>query len=709
MANPSLSLFASLLLAIGPAALAAGLASSPQIEFGADYYAEDYPLERVEIDATLMEEAGFRAVRLLDTNWEQMEPAAGHYNFAWLDQVLAILNRHGIRAILGTSSYVPPAWLLEKHPDFYAVTKDGGRHRWGGMGFMCLNHPAYRRHVARLVTALAARYGNHPGVLGWQVDNEPGVWGYACYDTEYCVPKFRERLKKKFGSLDELNRRWLTVSYGHRYSAWSQIPLNWTLGMQAHQAPLELEAQRFFSENVREFLQFQARILQRSNLQKWVTTNISGPSRNGNAFDWARALDFLSSSNYPRVGDHLGASFALDLMRGFNHGKPYFILEHRSGYMGPFSLTDAAPSPGLIRLWAWQTIAHGADGVLFFRWRTSLGGSEQYWQGLLDYDGTPGRAYPEVARMGGELERFGGRIAGSRTCSQVAIIMSFDSLWALHVGNAEFPYYEQISAFHHAFKRFGVNVDFVEPDADLSEYRIVVAPSLHVVSQEAAANLQRFVERGGTLVLTARSGFKDTDNLAVKQPLPGLLAPLTRASVSAYTLLEERATKTLFGFPLLTGDYQPSADNELVPVEWKGSRSYCARGWAEWLEPNGARTLFRYGKDFYAGQAAVTEAEFGAGRAFYVGTLLEPSFYLDFVRQLVRHSEVEIIESLAPGMDVAVREKNGEKIAFLLNFSPTPQTVLLPGKWRSLVSNTVASERQIPPFEMEILVSVRTD
>jgi beta-galactosidase len=502
----------------------AGQLLSDQIEYGADYYAEDWPPERMETDAQLMQQAKFRTVRLADTNWERLEPEEGRYDFAWLDRVLAILNRHGIRAILCTSSYVPPAWLIQKHPDFYLVHADGVRHRWGGMGYMCLNNPTYLQYVAKLITALASHYGRHPGVIGWQMDNEMGSWGYECYDADYCVPKFRQYLKKKFGTLDELNRRLLTVSYGHAYSSWDQIPLHGSVADDVHQAPLLLEGLRFFSANITQFMAFQASLLRQYTSGQFITHN--GASRTGNGFDFAKPLDFLCDDSYPRVGEYIAPAFAIDLMRGFNRGKPFLLLEHRSGTFGGYTLDDATPPPGLARLWAWQTLAHGADGVLFFRWRMSNGGSEQYWQGLLNYDGSPGRAFPEVSRLGDELEKVGSEFVHAETTSSVAEVMSYDSLWALHVGGASFPYFEQLQAFLKAFRHWGLNIDFVEPTEDLGKYKVVVAPALHVVDPSIAENLDRFVLGGGVLILTARSGFKSQDNLVLPRRFPPAFWPI---------------------------------------------------------------------------------------------------------------------------------------------------------------------------------------
>jgi beta-galactosidase len=684
----------------------AGQLLSDQIEYGTDYYAEDWPPEKVETDAQLMQQAKFRTVRLVDTNWERLEPEEGRYDFAWLDRVLAILNRHGIRAILCTSSYVPPAWLIQKHPDFYLVHGDGTRHRWGGMGYMCLNNPIYLQYVAKLITALASHYGRHPGVIGWQIDNEMGGWGYACYDADYCVPKFRQYLKKKFGTLDELNRRLLTVSYGHAYSSWDQIPLRESVADDAQQAPLLLEVQRFFSANITQFMAFQASLLRQYTSGQFITHN--GPSRTGNGFDFAKPLDFLCDDSYPRVGEYIAPAFATDVMRGFNRGKPFLLLEHRSGSFGGFTLGDVTPPPGLARLWAWQTLAHGADGVLFFRWRMSNGGSEQYWQGLLNYDGSPGRAFPEVSRMGDELEKVGSDFAHAETPSSVAEVMSYDSLWTLHLGGASFPYSDQMQAFLNSFRHWGLNVDFVEPTEDLGKYKVVVAPTLHVVDPSIAENLERFVVGGGVLILTARSGSKNQDNLATQVP-PGLLAHLAKVRVTDFTLLEQRPQPTWFGFPSEEGAYRPSPENRIKSAspDWPGE--YTAKGWADILDPDGAQTLFRYQKDYYSGRAAVTLADYGKGKVIYVGTLLEPRFYSDLARRACEWAKVSPGPEIPEGMDFALRQGKQHSFRFLLNFSESLKSVALPGKYRDILSGkTFNGQITVPSLDLVVLVEEKT-
>jgi beta-galactosidase len=674
----------------------------PQIEYGADYYVEDWPPERVETDAQLMRQAKFRTVRLVDTNWERLQPEEGRYNFAWLDRVLEILNRYGIRTVLCTSSYVPPAWLIEKHSDFYLVNEAGVRRRWGGMGFMCLNHPLYREYVAKLVTALAAQYGRHPAVIGWQIDNEMGQWGAECYDEEYCQPKFQQYLKSQFQTIDELNRRLLTVSYGHSYSDWKQILLRSNIEQDALQAPLVLESQRFFSTNITEFMAFQAGILRQYTSNQFITHN--GPAVARNCFEFAKPLDFLSADSYPHVGEFASPAFSTDLMRGFNHGQSFQVLEHRSGTFGPYTLGDATPPPGLARLWAWQTLAHGADGVLFFRWRMSNGGSEQYWQGLLNYDGSPSTAFPEVARMGEELERVGSDFVGAETPSVVAEIVSYDSFWALEIAHRKFPYFEQLQSFSSAFRRWSLNVDLLEPAADLSKYKVVAAPSLHVVDPAIVENLETFVRNGGVLVLSARSGFKNRDNLATQLP-PGPLERLAMVRVPNFTLLEQPSVPRLLDFPEDQAAYRPSPDNIIrsASPDWPGE--YKATGWADILEPDGAKTLFHYQKDFYAGRPAVTVADFGKGKVIYVGTLLEPRFYVDLARHACAWGKVDLGPEIPPGMDFALRRKGERTFRFLLNFSETAKSVRLAEQRRDLISGKSFTDHvTVPPLELCVLV-----
>ena len=674
---------------------------SGQIEFGVDYYPEDWPEERWEIDARMMAQAHFRIVRVADTNWERMEPEEGRYDFAWLDRIVEVMSRNGIRVVLCTSSYAPPAWLSQKHPQIYSVMESGEHHRWGGLGYMCLNHPIYLQYVVRLVTALGQHFGRSTGVIGWQIDNELGGWGAECYDSQYCVPKFRKYLKDKFGTLDELNRRLFTVSYGHTYNSWDQIPLRQNVDGDVLQAPLVLEAERFFSGNIAEFLALQADILRKTTQGQFISHN--GPDSTRNCFEFSKPLDFLCEDNYPRVGEFESPRFSTDLSRGFNHGKTFIVMEIRSGTYGGYTLSDATPPPGLARLWAWQTLAHGADGVLFFRWRMNNGGSEQYWQGLLNYDGSTSPAMPEVIRMGEEVQRVGSEFVYAESPAKVAGILSYDSLFALRIGD-KFPYFDQLRQVSDGFHHWGLNVDFVEPESDLRKYEVVFAPSLHVLNKAIVDKLDEFVRGGGVLILTARTGFKNEDNLTT-QVAPGPLRSMAGASVKIFSTIGQAADDKWQDFPIEQGAYRPSGDNAIVSEseEWPGE--YQCKAWADVLELEGATSLFHYKKDFYSGQPAASIANYHQGKVIYVGTLLEPRFYVDLARHACKWANLETGPEIPPGMDFAIRRKGDREFLFLLNFGSDAGEVRISGQTRDLLSGkTFTDQVTVQPLDLCVLV-----
>ena len=306
--------------------------------------------------------------------------------------------------------------------------------------------------------------------------------------------------------------------------------------------------------------------------------------------------------------------------------------------------------------------------------------------------------------MGAELEKVGSEFIRAETPSVVAEILSYDSLWALDIGNGKFPYLEQLRVFSSSFNRWSLNVDFVEPRANLDKYKGVLAPSLHVVDTAIAKGLEAFVNQGGVLILSARSGFKNEDNLATQLP-PGPLERLARVRVKSFTLLQPSSEQRWLDFPVSPAAYKPSPDNVVrsASSEWQGE--YTAKGWVDILESDGARPLFLYQKDYYAGQPAVTIADYGKGKVIYVGTLLEPRFYVDLARRACEWAKVEVGVEMPEGMDFALRQKDRGSFRFMLNFSVSPKTIKLSGQHRDLISAmTFTGEVTVPPLELRVLV-----
>jgi beta-galactosidase len=641
--------------------------------FGVDYYPEHWPEERWPEDARLMAEAGFNLVRLAEFAWSRMEPQAGQYDFSWLDRAISILADQDIRIVLGTPTASPPPWLMAQHPEAFLVREDGQRKTYGNRREYCPNNPAYQGYSRRIVAQMAQHYAMHPSVIGWQIDNE---FGDRCY-CPVCAQAFRAWLCQRYGTLDELNERWGTIFWSHVYTDWQQIPVPATTGASPNPG-LALDYRRFMSDSYVAYQQSQIDILREQCPQHLITHNLMGFKYDlVDYFDLARSLDLVTWDNYRRTQwamqaevEPSRAALAADTMRGLK-GKNFWVMEQQAG-SGGWEVISVPPRPGELRLWSYQTIAHGADAVVYFRWRTARFGTEQYWHGLLDHDGYAGRRYEEIKRMGAELTRVGAQICGSTIKPAVAMLLSYDSRFAFQIqaNNPQFSYAEHFRQIYDAFYEHNVAVDIVAPDADLSSYNLVVAPAFHVVSAAAAKNLRRFVEAGGVLLLSPRSGVKDGSNAVVNQRLPGLLAELCGVEVEEYdSLAPDMGNEIEFSLPELEA-HSPAL----------------ATIWCDVLQPKGAQVVATYTQQYYAGQPAITLNRLGQGKAAYVGTMGGITLYRALVGWLLELAGVKPILSLPEGVEVTERWQGDQRLLFVLNHTDQPHRLSLPEPMTDLLA-----------------------
>ncbi len=373
--------------------------------YGADYYPEHWPEERWPEDARLMAEAGFNVVRMAEFAWSRLEPHDSVFDFTWLDRAIEILADQGIQTVLGTPTASPPPWVMDTDPAMYRILPDGKPLYYGNRRGYCPNHPIYWQHTRRIVEKMAAHYAGNPYVIAWQIDNE---FGDPCY-CQVCRRGFQVWLKQRYGTLDELNEKWGTVFWSHVYTDWKQLPIPYE---HISQNPgLALDFKRFASASYVRYQQMQIEIL-RKHSQQPITHNFMGFDYNKiNYYDLAEPLEFVSWDNYLRVFwdmkaeiDPSQAALSHDTMRGLKK-KNFWVMEQQAGPTG-WEIIGDTPKPGELRLWVYQAIAHGADGMVYFRWRTCRFGSEQYWHGVLDHPGIPGRRYREIAQVGEELARW---------------------------------------------------------------------------------------------------------------------------------------------------------------------------------------------------------------------------------------------------------------------------------------------------------------
>jgi beta-galactosidase len=354
-----------------------------------------------------------------------------------------------------------------------------------------------------------------------------------------------------------------------------------------------------------------------------------------------------------------------DTMRGLKD-KPFWVMEQQAG-PGGWDIVSVTPKPGELRLWAYQAVAHGADGIVFFRWRSARYGTEQYWHGLLEHDARPGRRYVEIKKMGQEMKSIGEHVVGASVKAEVAMMLSYDSRFALQIqpNNPRFSYPEQVMGLYKALYKKHVAVDVVSPEADLSKYKVVVAPSLYVLTQETATTLERFVENGGVLLVTPRTGVKDETNAVVNEPLPGLLSRLCGVSVEDYDSLPAGVT---------------------TPLEFvSGAEGACGEAWCDILAPGEAEVVARYSANYYAGKPAVTVNAFGEGKAFYAGTAGNEVLYETLAHLLLDETGLTAEFHVPKGVEVSRRQRGDKTLVFVLNHTDGEQVVHLDGTYVSLL------------------------
>ncbi|MGH9453943.1 MAG: beta-galactosidase, partial [Terriglobia bacterium] len=406
-------------------------------------------------------------------------------------------------------------------------------------------------------------------------------------------------------------------------------------------------------------------------------------------------LDFVAWDNYPMFNpdfsDFFSVAMAHDLMRGSKNNQNFMVMEEQGGLPGWNTFWGKQAPAALYRVWAYQAIAHGADGISFFRWRTPPYGTEQYWQGVLDQDSYPNARYRMVAQMGREVQKLAPLLEGSTVDAKVAVLVSPDSRWAFHIQPLvkNFDYNRQLHDYYDAFRRAGVGADVVFPAANLAKYRVIAAPALFVATPDTAQKLTRFVDGGGTLILTFRSGVKDEHNEVTRDTLPGPFARLAGMAIH---------------------EFDPQINQKQELAESDGER-FPAYVWFDVLTPNTAQTLATYTTNFYAGKAAVTENHFGRGHVYYVGTEADSKqFYNELANRILKEAGVAQGPQLPVGVELQAREKPGERIVFLLNYTTQPKTVHLGRSLRDALTDAMEPpDVPLRPYGVKVLEERSTE
>lgn len=655
------------------------------ILLGTDWYPEQWPEARWEGDLRLMEAAHIKVVRIAEFAWSSMEPSEGHYDFDWLERAIALAAKHHIDSVVGTPTGGPPAWLTQKHPETLRIEENGHRAVHGNRAHGSVNSPVYLEYCRKIAEAMVLRFGHNPNVVGWQIDNE---YGYAnmSYD-DFTRKQFQDWLQKKYKTLDQLNQLWTTVYWSQTYDRWDQIPIP----IGENNPGLMLEWKRFVTETWNDYQKNQITVIrQHAEARQFITGNFMGFFDGFDHYVMSQPLTFASWDDYVGSGhvDPNSNGLSHDLTRGFKPGN-FWVIETQPGAVNWAGVNNFL-NKGEVRAMAWQAIGHGADEIGYWQWRSALNGQEEYHGTLVGPDGTPVPLYEEVSQIGREFSAVQDAFRGTTVVSDVALLHSYDSRWAIEF-QRHTEKYDQVGvlkSYYAPLRKRSDSIDVVSPDAPLDRYKLVVAPDLNVLPKPLADHLLEYVRNGGFLVLGPRSGMKDDSNGLLPQRQPGFLVDALGGRVEQYYALEK-------DFPIsgMWGSGQTSA-------------------WAEQLrklDPDAEQLMtYESSNGWLDGQPAAMSHAYGKGRITYIGAVLDDKIMADAAEWMMKKSgAAQASISVPDGVEVSRRTGDGRKVFVLVNFTRTPQHVALPHPMKALLEQKQEGAVDLPAYGVEILVDTK--
>ncbi|MFF4982387.1 beta-galactosidase [Streptomyces sp. NPDC001046] len=647
------------------------------IAYGGDYNPEQWPREVWQDDVRLMREAGVNLVTVGVFSWSRIQPRPGVHDFSLLDEVLDLLHTGGIAVDLATATAAPPPWFTRQHPDARPVTATGTRLAHGSRQVFCPSSPAYAQAADALTAALAARYRDHPAVVMWHVHNEWGNHNALCF-CETSAQAFRAWLSERYKTVEALNDAWGTDFWSQRYGDWDEIdpPRDTTAFRNPGQ---ELDYRRFSSDALLTRHLAETAILRRTAPHVPITTNVMGTlEKKIDGFAFAAECDLVSVDHYLPAADpdgHIDLALNADLARGMAGGRPWLLMEHSTSAVN-WQGVNVAKQPGETRRNSLTHLARGADGLMFFQWRQSRAGAEKWHSAMLPHAGADSRIHREVTALGAELGALS-EVTGSRVRGDVALLFDWHSWWALELQarpSDRMRYLDAVRDWYEALWTQNITCDIVQPGADLSGYRAVLAPGLYLLTDDDADNLTRYVEQGGNLAVGCFSGVVDEHDRMHPGAHPGALRDVLGLVVDEY-------------LPLRTGDTALLEDGTAV------------RRWTERVESRGCATVLRFADTADGGPArggpAVTRHTYGRGTAWYTAARLPVPALRTVVRDVCETAGAHPVVEAPPGLE-AVR-RTGDRHAYLFLINHTPETVRLRVDGTALAGAELADGRAVVP------------
>lgn len=643
-----------------------------KIVYGGDYNPEQWSEDIWEEDMRLFALAGIDIVTLNVFSWAELQTDEVTYRFEKLDKIMDLVRKHGLKVCLATSTGAHPAWMAKKYPDILRTEFNGMKRKFGGRHNSCPNSPTYQKYSVTLAKELALRYKGYDNIVAWHISNE---FGGECF-CENCEKAFRVWLKQKYKTIKEVNRVWNTSFWGHTFYDWDEIVLPNLLSEHfAYERTMfqgiSLDYRRFNSDSILACYLAEYEVIKAITPDIPITTNLMGFYKPLDYKKWAKYMDFVSWDNYPSNSDSI-SKIALnhDLIRGLKGGMPFVLMEQTPSVTN-WQAYNALKRPGVMRLWSYQAAAHGADAIMFFQMRRSIGACEKYHGAVIDHVGHEHtRVFREVTALGEELKQLGDKTLGAVSDAKTAILFDWDNWWALEYSagpSCELKYQDEILNYYTALHEQNIPVDIIGSDDELSKYKIVIAPLLYMTKGNYDEKIREFVNQGGSFLTTFFSGIVDEHDLVITGGYPGKL-------------------RDILGIWVEENDALPNGEENSFIMKGK---QYPAKLLCDIMHLEGAKTISSYEKDFYGNTPCITKNVFGKGTAYYVGTRSSREFYRDFLKEICEEKEVLPVLNTPSDVEAVRRIKGDKSFVFVLNHTSEEKIIIAENNCKELLSGTV--------------------
>lgn len=659
------------------------MAYQDKIWYGGDYNPDQWDEATWDVDFGLFKEAHVNMLTLPVFSWSRIESSPGVYDFEWLCEILDRAKAAGISICLATSTAVQPAWLSKMHPEILPTDAHGNKRRFGGRVKFCPNSVHYKFYAKRLVQKFAEIAQKYDHIEMWHIGNE---YDNYCY-CDTCKTEFQNWVKAKYRTVEEVNKRWVLNFWGHQIHAFDEIEIpdfrseNWEMGglPRTNFQTINLDYMRFMNDSILSCYLNELAVIREMTPNIPVTTNFMGAFKPLDYFKWAPHLDLISWDHYPSLmdGAYKGAMHH-DLMRSLKKDRPFWLMEQSPSQQN-WSPYNALKRPGQLRLQSYQTIARGADAIMYFQMRRSIGNCEKFHGALIDHHGgNQTRVFKECAHIGEELEALT-ELIGSTVETDVGIVYDWENWWAIEMSSGpsiQLNYQEQIALYYKSLYKTNKMVDFINANDDLSNYRVIFAPMLYMVKDELFSKLETFVKKGGTLVLTTFSGIVDANDRVTTLGYPGKFREMAGIWVEEIDGLFPDMANSIKGFK--GNDFKCHMLCDIIKIDT-------------------AEVLATYGHDFYIDTPAVTVNAYHKGRVFYIGTVPEERFVDAFVSELI--ASPDAIEDL----EISVRRSDRFKYTFYINHSQKDREVSFDGDRTDILSGRVSNRFTVKHQDLIIL------